>query len=68
MKPKRQHVKGCWNWIKTLFNPEYELIPVNSWNSEKGQSMKILMRSYHQLNAEEELRVHKEMEKNTKKR
>jgi hypothetical protein len=51
-----------------LLNFDFEIVCVNGWNSEKGESMKILVRAYHQLNAEEDMRLRKEMEKNTKKK
>jgi len=73
MKPKfneKVKVKGFFNKIKALLNFEfeYEIIPVNGWDSDKGEAMKILMRSFRQINAEEENKRIKEMEKNTKKK
>jgi hypothetical protein len=63
MKLKPRNSKGFIEFIKALFNPEYELIPINGWNSDKGEAMKIFMRSYHQLNAEEEKRISDQMNK-----
>lgn len=54
--------------VKALLSLDFEIIPVNGWSSDKGQAMKILVRAYHQLVAEEENRIRKEMEKNTKKK
>lgn len=66
MKLKPQNGKGAFNKIKAFLNPEYELTPIDGWNSDKGQAMKILLRSYHQLNVEEEKRINDAMSKKSK--
>jgi hypothetical protein len=60
---KSPEPKGFINKVKALLSLEFEIVPINGWNSEKGEAMKILMRSYHQLNAEEEKRISDQMNK-----
>jgi len=55
--------KGFINKIKALLSLEFEIVPINGWNSDEGEAMKIFMRSYHQLNSEEEKRISDQMNK-----
>jgi hypothetical protein len=58
-------LKDTWYLIKELFNREYMMICNLDWKSDEGQQINVDLITYNQLIAEEEKRVHDEMDKKT---
>lgn len=58
---------NIWLLIKELFNREYRITSNLDWKSDEGRELDILLIAYNQLIAEEEKRIHDEMDKKVKK-
>ena len=67
MIPKPIRGKGLWNFIRGIFNREYELVSNLSWHDANGECIKAMLLAYHQLISEEDARVRAEMDKRTSK-